>query len=206
MNRAPRSDHEIRTALKERDETVTAELYDRFGEALMKAGQRNFPRLDPQEIESAILDLILKMWEHPDKYDPDRGKLSAYLKMALRRDLLNRVRKEKTQPDIDPQGVKLLQNKGNDQWREIETRIDRPGKWQRIDQVLDRHFPTEPDRTLVTMMLEGERNRERYAAVMGITDLTGLEWKKTVDRSKDRINKKIKRKNIINIILRIANS
>ena len=34
-------------------------------------------------------DLILKLGREPEKYDPDRGTLSAYLRMAARGDVKN---------------------------------------------------------------------------------------------------------------------
>ncbi len=45
------------------------------------------------EVEECVADVFIYLWEHPEKYDPEKGKLSSWLSMIARSRAIDRFRK-----------------------------------------------------------------------------------------------------------------
>ena len=45
-----------------------------------------------QDIEECVADTFIYLWEHPDKFDPRRGKLKTWLSIIARTQAINRYR------------------------------------------------------------------------------------------------------------------
>lgn len=45
------------------------------------------------DIEECVADVFIYLWEHPEKYDPEKGKFSSWLSMVARSRAIDRFRK-----------------------------------------------------------------------------------------------------------------
>lgn len=45
-----------------------------------------------QDVEECVADTFIYLWEHPDKYDPGRGRLKTWLSIVARTQAVNRCR------------------------------------------------------------------------------------------------------------------
>ena len=45
-----------------------------------------------QDVEECLADTFIYLWEHPDKYDPGRGRLKTWLSIVARTQAVNRCR------------------------------------------------------------------------------------------------------------------
>lgn len=87
------NDEKTIAAIQERDETVISEVIAKYsrllwsvaGIVLNKAGSA-------QDVEECVADTFIYLWEHPDAYDPRRGKLKTWLTIVARTQAVNRYR------------------------------------------------------------------------------------------------------------------
>lgn len=126
-----------------RNERVFEGVVDKYARLLWKvAADVLIGSSSACEVEECVADVFIYLWEHPEKYIPEKGKLSSWLSMLARSRAIDRLRKlsrerevlissalaenESTAPDTDETGEKL---------REC---IDRLGKEER--EIIIRRF------------------------------------------------------------------
>jgi hypothetical protein len=131
--------------------------------------------------------------EHPEKYDPSRLGIMAYLRMAARDDLINLLKRESrhTSRRAPIEAVELRRAVGN----EPHETPDLPGgvSSEFIMRKLDEALPNPQDREAVRLMMDGVRETKIYARLYGITDLPLEDQQKQVKNHKDRLDKVMKR-------------
>jgi RNA polymerase sigma-70 factor (ECF subfamily) len=146
------------------------------------------PPTDPDAAETAATDAILALLKHPERYDPTRLRLPAYMRMIARRRLINLFASE------------ARRQSGRIPWDAVE--LDTPGRNGEEDDSPALASPdlqavvaslTEVDRQLLELMLDGERKTAVFAAVLGITDRPVDEREREVKRAKDRIKARLRR-------------
>jgi RNA polymerase sigma-70 factor, ECF subfamily len=76
--------------IMQRDERALAALYDRYAGMLYHLLQRIL--LDAATAEEVLQDLFLQVWRGPERFDPDRGSLAAWLVVIGRSRALSRLR------------------------------------------------------------------------------------------------------------------
>ena len=57
------------------------------------------------EVEECVADAFIYLWQHPEKYDPDRGKLSSWLVMVARSRALDRFRRLMREREIPTEDI-----------------------------------------------------------------------------------------------------
>ena len=65
-----------------------------------------------QDIEECVADTFIYLWEHPDKYDPHRGKLKTWLSIVARTRAVNRWRELAKQDTISLEDTDLIAQLG----------------------------------------------------------------------------------------------
>lgn len=86
-------DRELMEALPRGDERALGTLYDRHGSRLFALCLRILR--DPTEAEELTGDIFLELWRRPERYDPQRGNLLAYLITLTRSRAIDRLRARK---------------------------------------------------------------------------------------------------------------
>lgn len=74
------------------EEGALAEVYDRHGRALYVVAVRI---LRARHLaEETVHDVLVRLWEHPARFDAERGPLGAYLRVQLRSRCIDTIRAE----------------------------------------------------------------------------------------------------------------
>jgi RNA polymerase sigma-70 factor, ECF subfamily len=158
-----------------------------------------FRDVDPHLIQSAVHDALIGYVQRPRCYDPRRGDLALYLRMAARWDLANHLRREGRHHErrVPWSVVELGEEGGNLSGREEEPvrqleQDEEAVGWQVTLRALRGRLP-EADRPAFDLMLAGERDTRVFAAALGLEALPIEEQACAVKRVKDRILKRLKR-------------
>lgn len=184
----------------DKDPTAFAELCEIALPYLVEFLQNIFPNVESHIQEMVVIDFLLAYQAKPQQYDPDQLSLLAYFKMAVRNDTLNAIdkqnRHEKRLVSIDTPAVQeslppqdLLTESGQlEEWLQEHTQLSR----QEIINRLATELAPE-DEQILLLMLEGERDSQKYASVMGVSHLEPNQQRLEVKRAKDRLVKKLSR-------------
>ncbi len=170
---------------------VTAQLAELFYPLLVNKLAAEYHWLGDHNLVHEIAnDTLLKYLHHPAKFDATKRGLLGYLLMDARGDLLNRLQKEK-------KVVALHLDEAEDRVEELigaddpERRLIASEPSPVIAQVWSKL--SERDRHLVVLMMDGVRETEAYARLLGIEHLARQEQSAIVKRHKDRMKKFIER-------------
>ena len=86
-------DEKLITAIRQGDETAIYYAMDKYSRLLWSiaaAVLENTAGL--QDVEECVADVFVYLWQHPEKYDPARGKLRVWLSVLTRSMALDRYR------------------------------------------------------------------------------------------------------------------
>ena len=79
------SDKKIITAIEARDERMLAFVVQRYSKLLWKiAASVLINAASAQDVEECVADVFIYLWQYPEKYDPDKAKLSSWLSIVAR--------------------------------------------------------------------------------------------------------------------------
>lgn len=88
------NDKKIISAIIKRDEQMLAFAVQKYSKLLWKtAAPILVNAASSQEVEECVADVFIYLWQHPEKYDPQRTKLSSYLAMNAKSRAIDRYRK-----------------------------------------------------------------------------------------------------------------
>jgi RNA polymerase sigma-70 factor (ECF subfamily) len=148
---------------------------------------------DMHLIESAALDALFDYTRNPHKYDPGKSSICTYLRMSAHRDLLNTLKRYRTQ-SRNAISLEFVEDYHPDGNNDIEEQVVRRVDAQVIIDRIRKIFSDPVDQRLICLILMGERSTDVYAKVLGIQHLPSLEQqKRIVKQHKDRINKRLER-------------
>lgn len=172
----------------------------RMAELLLPALKRRFVGrgdLDWPDIESIIGESITKYVLGPERYDPSRSPLLAYLYRDVRGDILNAIEKrrrrreeELEQPEVEHQAARGNPTLEDEVLDRLDP-LDLPP--EQVEAVLAEvgQLSTE-DREFLCLRASGVRSTHAYAAVLGITHLPVQRQRREVKRVKDRLDKRLR--------------
>jgi hypothetical protein len=167
---------------------------------LLPALQRRFIRrsgFDEHRVESLIGFRVAEYLAHPERYDPSRSPLLAYLWQDIDGDLKNELaahakRREREVPDSP--AVELFHRERNpgveEEALDAVDPFDAPAELIQAARAEAAHL-NEQDRELVRLIDEGVRETAVYAEVLGIRHLPVERQRKEVKRHKDRLKKSL---------------
>lgn len=88
------SDKEMVLAIKNGDEAAIARAMQKYSRLLWSiAGAVLINAASEQEIEECVADVFIYLWQNPDKYSAEKGRLSAWLSVIARTKAIDRYRK-----------------------------------------------------------------------------------------------------------------
>ena len=177
---------ELHELMLKGDVTAPARVAEFFLPILSrKLAARSKKNVHPNMIDTAVADTLLDYLKRPEKFDPNKLTLGKFLLMSADRDLKNYLASRTK--EVERWGfTENVEVKGSAAEHRSEP----------IDEKLKRILNTvenETDRKLVSLMAEGIRKTQPYAAVLEITHLSQSEQAKVVKRHKDRLLKVLQR-------------
>ncbi len=87
------NDKKIIAALIKGDEKILAFVIRKYSGLLWKiAASILINAASAQEVEECVADVFIFLWQYPEKYNPDRAKLSSWLSMIARSKAVDRYR------------------------------------------------------------------------------------------------------------------
>ena len=79
------NDKKIISAIEARDERMLAFVVQRYSKLLWKiAASILINAASVQDVEECVADVFIYLWQYPEKYDPDKAKLSSWLSVVAR--------------------------------------------------------------------------------------------------------------------------
>jgi RNA polymerase sigma-70 factor (ECF subfamily) len=85
-------EHEVKARLLDRDDRALTELYDQFGSYVFGLAARVIG--DRRPAEDVTQDVFLSLWERPEAFDPERGRLRTFVGTLAHRRAIDFVRRE----------------------------------------------------------------------------------------------------------------
>lgn len=80
-------------AITNRNETAIHEVITKYSKLLWSVAGAVLNNVgSAQDVEECVADTFIYLWEHPNKYDPQRGKLKTWLSIVARTQAINRYR------------------------------------------------------------------------------------------------------------------
>lgn len=87
------SDEKILLAISNKDERVMTAVIQKYSKLLWKVAAAVLVNAaSVQDVEECVADVFIDFWLHPDKFNPNKGKLSSWLSMAARSRAIDRYR------------------------------------------------------------------------------------------------------------------
>jgi RNA polymerase sigma factor (sigma-70 family) len=184
----PEEGLQLHQRLVQQDPTASRDLFTQYSSRLVAYLRQQNPRLEEDYFYDAANDAIVSLLSHPDQYDPTRLDLGAFLRMAATGDLRNLLTKESRKQQKRDFGVELDQISR----KEPEEELD-PLDWNDsgIQEIVSR-WNTD-DQKIASLIREGERKVESFAAILGISHLAIEDQRKQVKQVKDRLIKRLQR-------------
>ena len=80
-------------SIRNRSEATINEVITKYSKLLWSVSGAVLNNIgSAQDIEECVADAFIYLWEHPDKFDPERGKLKTWLSVIARTQAINRCR------------------------------------------------------------------------------------------------------------------
>lgn len=87
------NDRKTISAIRKRDEAAIDEVINKYSKLLWSVSSAVLNNIgSAQDVEECVADTFIYLWEHPDKYDPLRGKLKTWLSVIAKTQAVNRYR------------------------------------------------------------------------------------------------------------------
>lgn len=87
------NDERVITAIKNRNEAAINEVIKKYSKLLWSVAGAVLHQIgSTQDIEECVADAFIYLWEHPEKYDSQRGRLKTWLSIVARTQAVNRCR------------------------------------------------------------------------------------------------------------------
>ena len=147
--------------IKDGDERALEKVIDKYSKLLWKIAGEVLSGYASCEIEECVADVFIYLWEHPEKYDPERGKLSTFLGTVAKSKAIDRLRKLSKERDLLIHDVLSLPDE--------EESIGYDGFENDIDEIrfLIEKLSEKEREVVIRRFYHDEKNAE-IAAVMGL--------------------------------------
>ncbi|GEM_PF-791437 len=176
-------------------------LVERYYIPLSILLRKHFPFVPNEAVEDAAYDALLAVIQSPQNYDAARSSLLTYLYRIAKNKVVDLFKVQKrTEFEIFVGGTVALAQKEENNYR-AEHYSDNMLVWTEgetlppdITQLIDEILPHPLDRQIWDMICEGRKDTNDYAQLLKITHLPLSEQQAEVKRQRERVNKRIRRR------------
>lgn len=182
----------------DRQPTASRQLLYAYQKPMQAILRQQFPVFDAEIVGDAVSDALLALIQKPERYDAEQGTVLNYLLHIGKHKLLDSLRAYQRKNSVDYVGgnveLALVEEK---QYREgnFAEPMDREDSLpSEVEQLLQAILPDPRDRKIWELICQGRTSVADYATLLGITHLAISEQKAEVKRQRDRVQKKVRRK------------
>ena len=102
------NDEKTIQAIRMRNEKVIGEVITAYSRLLWSVAGAVLNNIGSvQDMEECVADTFIYLWEHPEKYNPSRGKLKTWLSIIARTQAVNRCREITKRNTVSLEGTDL---------------------------------------------------------------------------------------------------
>ena len=102
------NDEKTIQAIRMRNEKVIGEVIKAYSRLLWSVAGAVLNNIGSvQDMEECVADTFIYLWEHPEKYNPSRGKLKTWLSIIARTQAVNRCREITKRNTVSLEGTNL---------------------------------------------------------------------------------------------------
>ena len=106
------NDKKIISAIAARDERMLAFVIQKYSKLLWKiAASILINAASVQDVEECVADVFIYLWQYPEKYDPDKAKLSSWLSVVARSKAVDSYRRIARKREISIEEI-VVENLG----------------------------------------------------------------------------------------------
>ena len=106
------NDKKIISAIAARDERMLAFVVQKYSKILWKiAASILINAASVQDVEECVADVFIYLWQYPEKYDPDKAKLSSWLSVVARSKAVDSYRRIARKREISMEEI-VVENLG----------------------------------------------------------------------------------------------
>lgn len=88
------NDRKMISAIMDRDEQALAFAVQKYSRLLWKTAASVLANAaSVQDVEECVADVFIFLWQHPEKYDPEKAKISSWLSMIAKTRAIDRYRR-----------------------------------------------------------------------------------------------------------------
>ncbi|MDE7352004.1 MAG: sigma-70 family RNA polymerase sigma factor [Acetatifactor sp.] len=88
------NDRKIISAIMDGDEQALAFAVQKYSRLLWKTAASVLANAaSVQDVEECVADVFIFLWQHPEKYDPEKAKISSWLSMIAKARAIDRYRR-----------------------------------------------------------------------------------------------------------------
>lgn len=181
------------------DPLAKEEACDRYLAPITRWLVGKYRTTDREVIHDAVVDALLDYVEQPDRFDPTRRSLVGFLRMAAERDLQNarprHVRRLEQESGGDPVELEAVGRnieaiRGRDVGDEV---ADEDAAGRLLAEVMAL-MEDNDERTVLRLQIGGARDTATFAEALGWGTLSAAEQRTRVNRLKDRVTKRLRRR------------
>lgn len=156
--------------------------------------RKDLDSADDEDMFNAVLDALQGYLRAPDRYQPERGKtLAGYLAMSAQGDLLNRFDRRVRQVKLVRFDTEERKEEPSDQGAGADAMSSRLISEETLAAIRSL-AETPEEQTVLEAMIEGVRENAICAERLGLSDPSSPATAKQVNKIKDRLAKRIKRR------------
>lgn len=186
-----RNDKKIISAIAAKDEKMLAFAVEKYSRLLWKiAASVLSSAASVWDVEECVADVFIDLWQHPEKYDPDKGKLSSWLALIARTKAIDRYRRIVRRREISLEET-VAENLGyaesNAAYEEMEKRLFREERFsvERLRACMEEL--AEEDRELIVRRYYDDQKPAEIAAALDMK-------KKQVENRLYSVKQKLKKR------------
>jgi DNA-directed RNA polymerase specialized sigma24 family protein len=169
--------------------SLAADLYHQVRRPVMAWLQRRYPLADPEHRWDALIDALLYVAQHFDRFDPQRGSLTAFLAGVARRRLQTLLRGDRSRQAREKKNRPRLSHQGPSAANAL------------VDALADRELVAAareaiaraPEENVALDLLLLQADYPDYVRALGLTERPAAEAQAYVDRLLARLRQRLRR-------------
>ncbi|MBZ4414708.1 sigma-70 family RNA polymerase sigma factor [Myxococcus sp. XM-1-1-1] len=184
----PTEEQELHERVLKDESLAHKEVFEVFVDPITARLCRN-PIYSKEQAWDAVIDVIYDYLDHPERFVPQRGRLSTYLAAAAKKNLTDRYRSREASNRRDQEFGAVFELRARAPKESLEVTVEARLAVRRIEN----EGVPERDQVLIGLILQGERSTRVLAQAIGLPPMSDEDRKREVKRNRDRVMKRLER-------------